>query len=358
MKNSMRKENTALIQELFRRQVEQDSKVANAYLLVHSDKLDLHLNIAEGATGDLPANPLQPNYMASVGKLFTATIVSMLFEQGRLSFDDPLSKYLDPDLLHSLHVYKGNEYTHEITIRHLLKQTSGLFDNFWPLLKKMLADDSFSITTREAIIWGKTHLKSCCPPGKKVQYTDTNYHLLGLICEHISGKPFHELLHELIFTPLGMEHSYMLHKSQPSQESPYPTARFSIDGRVVNDITSYADIDYAGGGVVAPMEDLLTFMQALVAGRLISQKTLEIMKSDTGTLYPSIEYGYGIWKIKTIPLLIPAKYSCWGCVGATGAFLFYHPGLDAYIIGNFNDVSYRVKGLKFMFKIIQKLYKS
>ncbi len=346
------------IEELLRRQVEKDANVKNAYLLVHSDKLNLHLNIAAGSTGDVPANPQQPNYMASVGKLFTATIVSMLFEQGRLSFGDPLSKYLDSELLQGLHVYKGREYTREITIRHLLKQTSGLFDNFWPLLKKMLASDSFSITTRDAIIWGKTHLESCCPPGKKVHYTDTNYHLLGLICEHITGKPFHELLHDLIFTPLGMESSYMLHKSQASKESQYPTARFSIDGKVVNTIPSYADIDYAGGGVVAPMEDLLTFMQALVAGRIISQKTLEIMKSDTGPLYPSIEYGYSIWKIKTIPLLLPVKYSSWGCVGATGAFLFYHPGLDAYIIGNFNDVAYKVKGLKFMFKVIQKLYTS
>src|SRR6056297_990360 len=354
----MSTEKKAQIEALFRKQVEKDSKVENAYLLVHSDKLDLHLNIAAGSTGEVPANPQQPNYMASVGKLFTATIVGQLFEQGRLNFDDPLSKYLDADLLQGLHVYKGKDYTQDITIRHLLKQTSGLFDNFWPLLKKMLADDTFSMSTREAIIWGKTHLESCCPPGKKVHYTDTNYHLLGLICEQISDKPFHELLHDHIFTPLGMESSYMLHKSQPSQESPYPTARFSIDGQVVNNITGYANIDYAGGGVVAPMEDLLTFMQALVAGRIISPKTLEIMKSDTGTLYPSIDYGYSIWKIKTIPLLIPAKYSCWGCVGATGAFLFYHPGLDAYIIGNFNDVAYKVKGLKFMFKVIQKLYKS
>ena len=354
----MSTEKKAQIEALFRKQVEKDSKVENAYLLVHSDKLNLHLNIAAGSTGEVPANPQQPNYMASVGKLFTATIVGQLFEQGRLSFDDPLSKYLDADLLQGLHVYKGKDYTQEITIRHLLKQTSGLFDNFWPLLKKMLADDTFSITTREAIIWGKTHLESCCPPGKKVHYTDTNYHLLGLICEQISDKPFHELLHDHIFTPLGMESSYMLHKSQAGKENQNPTARFSIDGKVINNIPSYADIDYAGGGVVSPMEDLLIFMQALVAGRLISPKTLEIMKSDTGPLYPSIEYGYSIWKVKTIPLLIPAKYSCWGCVGATGAFLFYHPGLDAYIIGNFNDVSYKVKGLKFMFKIIQKLYKS
>ena len=54
---------------------------------------------------------------------------------------------------------------------------------------------------------------------------------------------------------------------------------------------------------------------------------------------------------------MPEKYNCWGCVGVTGAFMFYHPGLDAYLIGNFNDVSYKSKGLKFMIKVIKKLLK-
>ena len=89
--------------------------------------------------------------------------------------------------------------------------------------------------------------------------------------------------------------------------------------------------------------------------QLISAATLETMKNDSGKLYLGIDYGYGIWQFKTIPVLLPKKYNCWGCVGATGAFMFYHPGLDTYLIGNFNDSSYMRKGLKFMKNAIKKL---
>ncbi len=82
------------IEKLFRQQVEKDSEVANAYLLVHSDKLNLHLDIAAGSTGEVPENPQQPNNMASVGKLFTATIVSMLYEQGTCGGHKAVEKLL------------------------------------------------------------------------------------------------------------------------------------------------------------------------------------------------------------------------------------------------------------------------
>lgn len=345
------------IEEMFRKQVQKDSKVNNAYLLVHSDKLDLHLDIAEGKTGELQANPKQPNYMASVGKLFTSTLISILYEKGELSFEDKISKYLDDEILKGLHVYKGQDYSKEIKIKHLLKQTSGLYDYFWPLLEKVLADKDFHISTREAIEWGKNNLKPCCPPGKKVNYTDTNYHLLGFIIENITGKPFHEVLKEYIFTPLNMEQSSMLFTSEPSKEYEYPIAHFSIDGTIGNEFKNYVDLDYAGGGVVATNQDLLKFMKALVAGEIISKDTLETMKNETDKLFMGIEYGYGIWKFKSIPILMPKKLKAWGCSGATGAFLFYHPGTDSYVIGTFNDVSYKSKGLRFMMKVIKKLTK-
>lgn len=345
------------IEDMFRKQVRKDSKVKNAYLLVHSKKLDFHMNIAEGSTGDMSANSQQSNYMASVGKLFTSTIISILYEKGELSFNDSISNYLDAELLNELHIYKGEDYTNSIKIKHLLKQTSGLYDNFWPLLDKILEDKEFNISPREAIIWGKNNLKPYCPPGKKTKYTDTNYHLLGLIIENITGKPFHEVLKDYIFVPLGMEKSSMLHYSDPMKEYTYPIAHFSIDGTIMNDFKNFAGLDYAGGGVVATNEDLLKFMKALVAGQIVSKDTLETMKNDSNKLYFGIDYGYGIWQFKTIPVLMPEKYNCWGCVGVTGAFMFYHPGLDAYLIGNFNDVSYKSKGLKFMIKVIKKLLK-
>lgn len=70
------------IEYSFRTVVRNDNKVRNAYLLVHSEKLGIDINIAEGNTGEIPANPKQANHLASVGKLFTATLIGMLHDKG------------------------------------------------------------------------------------------------------------------------------------------------------------------------------------------------------------------------------------------------------------------------------------
>ena len=346
------------IESTFRKKVQNDKKLHNAYLLVHSEKYGIHLNIAEGSTGKVPADPQQPVYMASVGKIFTSVLISMLYEQGKLSFVDGLDKYLDADLLKNLHVFKGKDYTKEIKIRHLLTHTSGLYDSFWPLLNQMLENPDFNINPKDAITWGKENQKPYFPPGKKMKYTDTNYYLLGLIIEEITGKEFHEILHEYIFDPLGMRQSYMLHVSDPIEKPSYPLAKFFMDGRDISNIKSYAGIDYAGGGVVARPEDLLIFMKALVNYQIIKKETLEIMKNDHSRFLIFHEYGYGVMHFKGIPLLMPNKLSSWGHAGATGAFMFYNPTTESIIIGNFNDASYTSKGVQFMLsKILSKLVK-
>jgi CubicO group peptidase (beta-lactamase class C family) len=114
------------IEYQFRKLARSSKNVRNAYLLVHSDKLGIHLNVAEGKTTGIDAHPQQPNHLASVGKLFAATVTGILHERGLLSFDGEISKYLDSELMHNLHVYKGIDYSKEIKISHLLKQTSGL----------------------------------------------------------------------------------------------------------------------------------------------------------------------------------------------------------------------------------------
>lgn len=348
---------TADIEVFFRKKVRKDPRIKNAYLLVHSDKSGLHLNLAEGAGENGKPAPHQPVYMASVGKLFTATIVSILHEQGALSFEDRISLHLDSGLIDGLHVYKGKDYSGEIQIRHLLNQTSGLPDNFYPLLNKLLKDRDFEISPREAVEWAKQNLTPQAPPGKNSYYTDTNYHLLGLIIENVCGEPFHAVLKKRIFDPVGMKHAYMLHYSEPGEANPHPEAGFYTGQTRVNDIKGFAGLDYAGGGVVAPMEDLLLFMKALTGHQLISKETLETMKNDMARLNPGFDYGYGIWQVRPVPLLMPAKYKSWGVLGATGAFMFYHPELDAYLIGNFNHTSWQRKCVRFMFRIMDKLRK-
>lgn len=345
------------IEAAFRTQAQNDKKVKNAYLLVHSEKSGIHLNIAEGQTKGMDAHPSQPNHLASVGKLFTATIIGILHEKGDLSFDDCISEYLDDELMHELHVFKGKDYSDEIRIHHLLNQSSGLNDVFYLLWDEIVKNPRV-ITPREAVIWGKSNAKPVARPGEKHFYTDTNYYLLGLIVENITGKPFHEALHQYIFNPLGMQHAYMQDFSKPAIASAYPTAGFYLNDIDTTTVRGFSHIDYAGGGIVAPLEEYLLFMKALVNHKLVKDETLERMMNDDHRSLPTIRYGYAIWKFITIPLLMPEKYNAWGCVGVSGAFMFYHPKTASYIIGTFNDMSYRSKALRFMLsKVIRPLLK-
>src|SRR6056297_1006108 len=316
------------IESSFRQQVRKDKKVKNAYLLVHSDKLDMSLNIAEGSTENINANIHQPNHLASVGKVFTATLISMLYERNQLDFDDKIGKYLDADLMKKLHVFKGEDYSDQITIRHLLMQTSGLNDVFYHLWKKIKDDAEFRINSKEAIVWGKENLKPVAAPGKKHFYTDTNYYLLGLIIESITQKSFHEAMHKFIFDPLGMKNTCLYGFSKPKAETGYPPAKLYIQNYDLFSIEGIHQIDYAGGSVMAPLSDFLIFMRALVNQKIIKKETLNRMIEDDRNMgFPMIgfRYGYSFWKMKTIPLIMPKKYNCWGGVGVTGAFMFYHP---------------------------------
>ena len=359
MKNQ---EKQQAIETAFRAQVQKDSRVRNAYLLVDSAKLGINLNIAEGKTGETPANPAQCHHMASVGKLFTATLISILFEQGKLDFEDPIAKYLDSELMDGLHVYKGRDYSSEITIRQLLMQSSGLNDVFYHLWKKLIDDPAFEISTREAVFWGKKHLKPVARPGQRHFYTDTNYYLLGMIIESICAKPFYKVTHEYLFEPLGMDHAYMHGYTKPKLESALPDSGIFAKGRDFRSIKGIHHIDHAGGSVIAPLAEFLSFIKALNEGRIIRKETLERMINDDIYMgFPTLgfDYGYSIWKFKEIPLLVPKSYFCWGCVGVTGAFMFFHPHTEAYIIGTFNDYAYRGKALEFMAKkVVRTLLKT
>lgn len=347
------------IEYMFRQIVKNDKRLQNSYLLVNSKKLGINLNIAEGKTGDISANTLQASHMASVGKLFTATLIGILHDKGVLCYNEKIINYLDNEIMQGLHVYKGVDYSGEITVKHLLTQTSGLNDVFYKLFDKFSNNPDFEITTLEAITWGKENLKPVAKPGKKHFYTDTNYFLLGLIVESLTKKTFYEIMHEYILNPLGMDNTYLFGFSEPKKKPDFPAAGIFLDGFDCMSDIRFAQIDFAGGSITAPMDDLFIFMKALVNHKLVKKETLDKMIYDDIKMgFPAIgfDYGYSVWKPKAIPVLLPKKYFCWGCVGITGAFMFYHPKTESYIIGTFNDKSYTSKALRFMLtKVIKEL---
>jgi len=358
----MNKEQTAIaITEHFRRKVHKDPKIQCASLLVHADRLGIHLNLAESrAESSIHAD--QPFYIASVSKLFTSVLIGMLVERGQLAYEDPISRYLDDELLDRLHCYKGHNYTEEIQIKHLLNHTSGLHCFFEdqpklgkPMFRMMIDDPQRTWTPRETLLWAKEHLRGHFRPGAGFHYSDTGYHLLGLIIENITNLPYHEVLQSYIFAPLQMDHSYIA-PGNPLRQSDYPLVRLFVQDTDVTDFESLSSM-YAGGGIVSTTEDMLRFMQAFVRDELIHAQTKEMMITDRAKFFPGIDYGYGLMYFRPIPILMPAKYHAWGNAGSIGSFMFYHPGTDAYLIGSLNQFRYHQKGVRLMMQIIDKLLK-
>jgi len=141
-----------------------------------------------------PPTPAKPDMRYSIGsisKQFTAAALLMLQEQGKLSLDDKVSKFV-PGLA------RGDE----VTIRQLLSHTSG-YQDFWPqdyampiILQPITAQQIMDM-------WAKKPLDF--DPGTKWQYSNTNYVIAGVIAEKASGVPLVQFLHQHVFTPLGMK---------------------------------------------------------------------------------------------------------------------------------------------------------
>lgn len=349
------------LENRFRKRVQKDKKIQNAYLLIHSEKHGIHLKLAEGQTKDVPAHPDQLYFISSIDKLLISVIIGMFVEQGRLSYSDPVYTQLHPEFLRHLHVYKGKDYTNEIKISHLLNHTSGLYDfvkdkpAHGQSMMDMLPHESTFFPTN-LIQWAKALLTPHFPPGQGFYYSNTNYYLLSLIIEKLAGKPVHKAYTNLLFRPLEMRYTYMLQQSRPLVRHKKPVAHCYI-GNIDLARNRKIGLDHAGGRIVSTTEDLLKFMKTLVNGQIIRKGTLNAMK-DWASFSRRIDYGYGIMNIKSIPLFMPKKYNVWGYAGLSGSFMFYHPEMETYFIGSLNRFGYQKKAMTLMYKMIDILNKN
>ena len=139
---------------------------------------------------DVPATPAMRYSIGSVSKQFTAAAVMLLVEEGKLSLDDKVTKWL-PDLTRA----------NEVTIRQLLSMTSG-YQDYWPHDYVFTAMQQPATPERIMNEWAKKPLDF--DPGTRWQYSNTNYVIAGVIIERVAGMPFMQFLQQRILTPLGM----------------------------------------------------------------------------------------------------------------------------------------------------------
>jgi CubicO group peptidase (beta-lactamase class C family) len=149
-------------------------------------------------SGETPT-PQTPFFIGSVTKSFTALAIMQLAEAGKVELDAPVQRYLpwfrvaDP------------EASAQMTVRHLLNQTSGL-----PMMLGManLSDFDHRPGATEHQVRAFSTLKLARPVGSKFEYSNANYNVLGLIVESASGEAYADYIQNHIFRPLGMGHSY------------------------------------------------------------------------------------------------------------------------------------------------------
>ena len=280
--------------------------------------------------------------IASITKTFTATLILRLVDKGKLSLDDHLADYV-----------KGIKYGQRITIRQMLNMTSGIFSytEDEAFGKRFDANPLMPFPPSAAIAIIKAHDPDFAP-GEGWHYSDSNYLLLGVIAEQVTGRPISRLMQDLVIDPLGLEHT-----SYPTTPAiPKPRSRGYVaqpDGSL-RDVTAVnPDVAAGAGAMISTLEDLASYAKALADGTILSRKTQrERLQIVDVKLSPTLKTGYGL-----------GLFDIEGFLGHDGAIygystaMFHLPAKDATIvvIGN-QSTNFTTPSLEAFLRIAQLLF--
>lgn len=242
---------------------------------------------------DVPITPATVFHVASMSKQFTAASIVLLAQQGKLSLDDDVHKYI-PEL---------PDFGERITIRHLVYHTSGLRDQ-WSLLglagwryslDLITDDDVMSVMTRQKDLNFK--------PGERHVYCNTGYTLMGLVVKRVSGMSLREFTTKNIFEPLGMTHTHF--RDDHAEIIKHDALGYEQDGKDKPFRMSLTNFDTAGAtSLHTTVEDLQlwdeNFYHPRVGGAAFLQQMLERGKLNNGE---QLDYAFGlvVSKYKGLP---------------------------------------------------------
>lgn len=219
-------------------------------------------------------NTLETRFkIGSISKQFTAVLALKLVEEGRLSLSDPLAEYI-PEI--------GRPWAGSVTIHHMLCQTSGIPN--YTLLEGYLDDISKRRFTRDEFLdllvanplMDSLHFE----PGSEFDYSNTNYFFMGIVIERIAGKPFEEVLQEMILGPLNMNDTgafddlrLVRHRAYGYEKAPddtyEPTMHSSVSPKSV-----------PSGGLYSTAADLVKWHWALEKNALLDEDLMaEFLKA-------------------------------------------------------------------------------
>lgn len=293
-----------------------------------------------GAHGTLQDG--QPWFIASITKMFVAAVTLQLHAEGVLALDTPVGSILDADALRGLHTLGGTDHTPTITVRHLLAHTSGLPDYFQgerddgrSLERRLLAGVDAAWSREDALGVARGMRPHFAPgtPGK-ARYADTNYQLLGLVLERVTGQSVDALLEARVTRPLGLTHTYMYRDPTDGRPADIQGKRGPL--RIPRAMASFG----ADGGIVSTAADLARFTRAFFGGELFPAALREETDAFAPIFFP-FQAGLGFWRFHIPRWASPFKAApvLLGHGGTSGAFAFYDPARELVVVGTVNSAT-------------------
>ncbi len=351
-----------LLEELLRG-VAKSSRGKQAIIAVDAPKQAFRWIGSAGKTVEgEPVVENTPFFIASIDKLYNATIAMMLVESGKLDLDQSICAYLPETLTRGLHQYGGRDRTAAITLRHLLTHTSGLPDWFedYPkggssLANIVLAEGDRMLSIEELADHVRDRLRPHFPPQDltgtrpKMRYSDTNFILMVEIIEAVTGLPLHAVHQRMLYEPFELSQTYFYNQSQPLIPPSSPMV-LRVNGQPLHIPLLIQSVK----GIYSTAADMMKFINRLMKREVFANpETLTAMTRnwrrfgfpmDRAALrspnWP-IEYAIGMMRFRVPRVFTPLEPmpAVFGHTGSTGCWLFYCPELEVAISGSVEDAA-------------------
>lgn len=262
----------------------------------------------------VPVKPQTKFYIASITKSFTAAAILLLQERGKLTVNDPVSRFI-PD-------FTSGE---QVTLHHLLTHTSGIadflrFPDFFDVSKKQYTtEEAINLFRNKPLIF---------KPGERSAYSNSNYVVLAYIIEKVSGQTYSNFLKTNFFIPLGMTNTGQPNQSNelvPNLASGYGPAGFSEF-----ETARYYDrsIMTGAGSLYSTTEDIAKWIEGLLAGRVLKKDSVEQMYKGADT------YSLPVRKFLNRDVIV---VNGWDGAGFAGTLMhFINEGVTVVVLGNLN----------------------
>jgi CubicO group peptidase (beta-lactamase class C family) len=228
-----------------------------------------------------PIDGNSPLHIASVSKTFTAMAILKLQEQGKLNVNDSLTKYFP------------NFNYYGVTIRSLLNHRSGL-PNYLHFLKEVKWPDTLNMQNNDVLnllINKKSVLTDIVPADTKFSYNNTNYALLALVIEKVSGLKYPDFMRKNIFEPIGMKNTFVRYK----MDSTKVTKSFDWKGRLMG--STNLDEVYGDKNIYSTVGDLFLWDRVLADSVFLTNASKAMAYTPYSNEKPGIKnYGFG-WRM-------------------------------------------------------------